>query len=100
MLDIAIYENFLLLHVAVSILISQKHINNFGIPFARNCLLHFINHSKNDLYGLEFAVYNVHLLAHICVAHDDVEYYDPLDKYSAFPFESYLGYFKKFSKIS
>jgi len=82
------YENFLLLHVGISILISKKHINNFGILFAKNCLLTFINHCKNELYGLEFSVYNVHLLTHIC---DDVEIYSPLDECSSFPFESYLG---------
>lgn len=91
----SIYENFLLLHVAISILLSQKHINTFGILFARNCLLTFINHCKNELYGLEFTVYNVHLLSHIC---DDVEIYGPLDEYSAFPFESYLGRLKKLIK--
>jgi len=88
----AIYENFLLLHVGISILISKNHINNFGIPFAKNCLLTFINHCKNELYGLEFVVYNVHLLTHIC---DDVEIYGSLDEYSSFPFESYLGHLKK-----
>lgn len=95
--DNAIYKNFLLLHVAISILISQKHINNFGISFARQCLQTFINHCKSELYGLEFAVYNIHLLTHIC---DDVEIYGPLDNYSAFPFENYLGHLKKLIKPS
>lgn len=95
--DKAIYKNFLLLHVAISILISQKHINDFGIPFARECLLAFINHCKSKLYGLEFAVYNIHLLTHIC---DDVEIYGPLDEYSAFPFENYLGHLKKLIRSS
>lgn len=93
----AVYENFLLLHVVITILISRKHINTFGISFARNCLLTFIKHSKSELYGLEFAVYNVHLLAHIC---DDVEIYDPLDEYSAFPFENYLSRLKKHVRSS
>ncbi|KYN07642.1 hypothetical protein ALC62_01388, partial [Cyphomyrmex costatus] len=88
----AFYKNFLLLHVAISILILNKHINNFGIPFAQKCLLIFINHCKNELYGPEFAVYNIHLLTHIC---DDVEIYGPLDEFSSFPFKSYLGHLKK-----
>lgn len=85
------------MHVAISILISQKHINNFGILFARKCLLTFINYCKSKLYGPEFAVYNVHLLAHIC---DDVKIYGPLDEYSAFSFENYLGHIKKLIKSS
>jgi len=49
------------------------------------------------LYGLEFTVYNVHLLTHIC---DDVEIYGSLDEYSSIPFESYLGYLKKWIRTS
>jgi len=83
--------------VGISILISKKHINNFGILFAKNCLLTFINHCKNELYGLKFVVYNVHLLTHIC---DDVEVYGSLDEYSSFLFESYLDHLKKLIKTS
>ncbi|KAK4884922.1 hypothetical protein RN001_001193 [Aquatica leii] len=94
-LNKAVYENFLLLHTAVCILLCSKHTLKFGIPFAQNLLHIFIHHSKQSLYGKEFTVYNVHLLAHIC---DDVEIYGSLDNYSAFPFENFLGRLKRLIK--
>lgn len=93
-LDTAVYENFLLIHFFVSILLSDIHIKNFGIPFVQNMINIFIKHCKN-LYGLEFLVYNVHIVSHIC---DDVNVFGPLDKFSAFAFESYLGQLKKLVK--
>lgn len=92
-LDIAIYENFLLLHCAVTILVSPK----YSVPFldiANELLKVFVEHCKT-IYGLEFLVYNVHMLTHIC---DDVKKYGPLDQISAFPFENYLGQLKKLIK--
>lgn len=40
-------------------------------------------------------MYNVHLLSHL---HEDVNNYGPLDNFSAFPFESYLGQLKSMIK--
>lgn len=45
------------------------------------------------LYGSENVSHNIHNLLHIC---DDVEYFDLLDSFSAFPFENHMQYFKKF----
>lgn len=92
-LDRAIYENFLLLHTAVTILVSSKHVSSL-LSIAKGLLLTFVKHSK-EIYGLEFLVYNVHMLTHIC---QDVELYGSLDKISAFPFENYLGQIKKLVK--
>ncbi|KAL4710477.1 hypothetical protein ACJJTC_008879 [Scirpophaga incertulas] len=50
----------------------------------------FIKHSK-AIYGLEFLVYNVHMLCHIS---DDTRVFGALDDFSAFPFENYLGALK------
>lgn len=47
------------------------------------------------MYGLEFIVYNVHLLSHIC---DDVEVYGTLDEFSALPFKNFLHHLKKLVK--
>ncbi|XP_050301638.1 uncharacterized protein LOC126739865 isoform X1 [Anthonomus grandis grandis] len=93
-LDIAIYENFLAFHFSIYILLSKKHIKKFGVSFVRNVINIFINHLKT-LYGLEFMIYNVHLLSHIC---DDVESFGVLDNFSAFPFENYLGQLKSLIK--
>lgn len=89
-IDHAIYENFVLLHTAVIILLSKKYISYFGLDFVSNQLLKtFIHHCK-QIYGKEFLIYNVHVLSHLP---DDVEKYGTLDLFSAFPFEN------SFSKI-
>lgn len=54
----------------------------------------FIKHSK-VVYGVEFLVYNVHTMCHIS---DDVRIFGVLDKFSAFPFENYLGSLKNLLK--
>lgn len=93
-LPIALYENYMLFHCAITILCSIKHINKIGIDFAHELLVMFIKHSQ-DVYGLQFLIYNVHMLCHLC---DDVRLYGVLDNYSAFPFENYLGSLKRLVK--
>lgn len=95
-LDLSIYENFLLFHTAVTILVSSKHVSSI-LPIAKGLLLAFVNKHCKEVYGLELLVYNVHMLTHIC---QDVELYGSLDNISAFPFENYLGQIKKISKVS
>ena len=94
MLDIAVYENFLAFHFSIFILLSKKHIKQFGVSFVRNIINILIKHFKT-IYGLDFMIYNVHLLSHIC---DDVEELGVLDNFSAFPFENYLGQLKSLVK--
>lgn len=86
-----LYEHFLLLHCGIFILCSNKLIQKIGHTVANNLLIAFINDCK-VLYGREYLVYNVHTLSHLC---SDVEKYGPLDHYSAFPFENYLGCLKR-----
>lgn len=93
--DRSVYENFLLLHFAVSVLLSSKHIRNITLSSVRKMLHVFINHCNNSLHGLVFITYNVHLLSHIC---DDVEVYDTLNEISAFLFENYLRCLKQLVK--
>lgn len=94
LLDIAVYEHFLLLHVSISILISTSHIDMFGYEFSSQILNIFVKHCE-VLYGPEFMIYNVHLLSHIV---DDVINYGSLDNFSAFPFENFLGQIKRLVK--
>lgn len=94
--DLAVYEHFMLLHCGFSVLLSKKHISNLGLQLAKTCLDTFIKHSEN-LYGLEFLVYNVHNLTHLA---DDASIYGPLDNVSCFPFENYLGKLKSLIKSS
>ncbi|CAH1102780.1 unnamed protein product [Psylliodes chrysocephalus] len=86
----AIYEHFLLLHFGISILCSKQHISTKGYTLAENVLINFVKHSRH-IYGLEFLIYNIHLLLHIT---DDVKEYGPLDSFSTFPFENTLGQLK------
>ena len=51
----------------------------------------FVGHSPK-LYSQEFVVYNVHCLLHLV---KDAEMYGPLDRFSSFPFESYLYQLKR-----
>lgn len=88
--DLAVYEHFALLNCAITILLSKKHILHFGLDFTRNLLNFFINHSKK-IYGMDFFVYNVHVLCHLP---DDVQKYGPLDMFSTFPFENYFAEIK------
>lgn len=93
-LDVAVYENFLAFHFSISVLISEKHLQKFSLSCIKSIINIFITHSKS-LYGLEFLIYNVHLVSHIC---DDVKLFGKLDNFSAFPFENYLGELKSLIK--
>ncbi|KAK9687290.1 hypothetical protein QE152_g36557 [Popillia japonica] len=59
--DVAVYEHFLLLHVGMAILLSKKHLHSLGYDLANNILTTFVVHSEK-LYNSEFLVYNVHAL--------------------------------------
>ncbi|XP_077270983.1 uncharacterized protein LOC143902160 isoform X1 [Temnothorax americanus] len=95
-LDISVYEHFLLFHSAISILTLKHNINNLGLSLAQELLETFINYAEK-IYGLEFYVYNVHILCHLT---SDVQMYGPLDNWSCFPYENYLGSLKKLVKSS
>lgn len=57
-------------------------------------LLNFISHSV-PLYGPKFVVYNVHNLAHL--AAESYEH-GPVDRFSAYPFETKYGGIKRSCK--
>ena len=85
-----LYSNFLLLHVAISCLVSP-HYSQVYCDFARKLLMRFVEHCLSA-YGQDFVVYNVHNLIHLP---DDVRRYGPLDNISCFPFENNLRSIKK-----
>ena len=89
-LDVAVYEHFLLLHVAMSILLCDSLLLKF-VNLAEELLNIFVTHYP-VLYGEEGLVYNVHNLIHIT---DDARRFGALDSVSAFPFENFLGRMKK-----
>ena len=59
--------------------------------YAKDRLVDFVTHFIK-LYGKEFVTYNVHAVIHLP---NDVKNYGNLDKFSAFPFENFLGQIKK-----
>lgn len=87
-----LYSHFLLLHTAVSILISKSHLHDArNIDYANELLTVFVkNFSK--LYGAEYVSHNVHNLLHIC---NDVKKYGVLDNFSSFKLENYFSTVKR-----
>lgn len=85
-----LYHHFLAFHVSITIFCKEETIKKY-LPYAKELLVYFVQKCKN-LYGPEFIIYNVHNLIHLG---DDVKKFGPLDTFSAFPFESYLGYIKR-----
>lgn len=59
--------------------------------YAHSLLCMFVTESAK-IYGPGFITYNVHGLTHLAA---DVKKFGPLDSYSAFPFENFLGSLKK-----
>ena len=64
-----------------------KNVANCARPLIRTFILDGIS-----LYGDGFATYNVHCLSH---CPEDYERFGPLDEYSNFRYESFLGWLKK-----
>ncbi|CAG9817178.1 unnamed protein product [Phaedon cochleariae] len=78
------YQNFLVLHVAATILANSKHFDK--IDYASSLFEYFVE-TFNILYGTENISHNVHNLLHITT---DVTNHGPLDDFSAFKFENFL----------
>ena len=84
------YNNFLLLHTAISLLVSPS-LNRILVEFSRGLLRNFV-FQFGEIHGKSKLVFNVHSLIHLA---DDCDFFEaPLDSFSCFPFENYLGYMK------
>lgn len=86
-----LYQHFLYLHVAIRILVSNQAHEEKYIAYAHTLLVLFVEEWK-VLYGMASVTYNVHSLVHLA---NDVRKYGPLDLFSAFKFENYLGELKQ-----
>ena len=84
------YTHFLYLHLAIRILASNSMVKEYS-GLANDCLKYFA-HQFGKIYGKNHLVYNVHSLTHLA---GDCMIHGPLDSFSAFPFETYLGRLKK-----
>ncbi|KAL2083764.1 hypothetical protein ACEWY4_021537 [Coilia grayii] len=86
----SIYDNFILLSVAMTILLSVNLVENKA-DYAHSLLMAFVNHCSK-LYGREYIGYNMHALLHLS---EETKKYGVLDNISCFPFENFLGQLKK-----
>ena len=89
-LNTAIYHNFLLLSVGISIL-SHPRLKEDYLEYANAILISFVQHF-GELYGKKFISYNVHNVVHLA---EDVRKHGLLDDFSAFKFENFLQKLKK-----
>lgn len=91
-LPVELYNHFLLLHCAITILVSEDHIAvESNIDYADELLNEFVKQFA-DLYGKEYVSQNIHNLLHLC---SDVKRFGTLDRTSAFRFENYMSTIKK-----
>lgn len=86
-----VLSNFMYLHCAMKILLSECACIPEYNSIARYLLEKFVE-SGTLLYGNEFLVFNVHNLLHLA---DDGLNYGNLDRVSAFPFENYMQKLKR-----
>lgn len=84
-----IYNHFLALHCAVTIC-SAETLTKY-VPVAKMLFKSFIERF-GEIYSEQHKTYSIHSVIHVT---DDVERFGVLDKYSAFPGESNLGFLKK-----
>lgn len=86
------YNNFLALHTAITILCSPVHIEiTENIDYDHELLKYFVS-SFEHIYGEVFISHNFHNALHIC---EDEKRYGTLDSFSAFRFENYMGVIKR-----
>ncbi|CAC5385966.1 unnamed protein product [Mytilus coruscus] len=88
-----LYDHFLSLTVAVSILLESKdERRNSLVEYARELLVYFVRNC-HLVYGETFVSYNVHSLIHL--ADDIMNYNKSMNDLCAFPFENHLQKLKK-----
>ena len=85
-----LYDHFMLLHVAISILVDPA-LCAVHHGYAHKLLQHYVRNGKL-LYGDSYVTYNVHSLVHVAA---DAMLFGSLDACSAWMFESYLFQVKR-----
>lgn len=88
-----LYRVFMALHVAMRILCSPELYLSLN-DYAKELISYVVTNVSN-IYGTEYVSYNCHGLIHLA---DDARMFGPLDTFSAFCFENYLGTLKKLLK--
>lgn len=88
-LPIEKYNNFLLLHVGIMILCNEE-LSKSHVDLAETLLQKFVT-TFAEIYGNQHVVYNIHSIIHLA---SDVRMHGCLDRYSAYPFESFMSIIK------
>ena len=94
-LDEQKYENFLNFSICFYLLCHPLRASNY-VEFVGEMINGLLNQYA-ALYGENELVYNTHSISHIW---EDVKLRGPLDRYSAFPFESYMGKLRRMVRSS
>lgn len=89
-ISLANYKHFMLLSVGIYCLSSPFFCTDY-CDYANEILCLFVR-QFGHLYGQNMYVYNVHCIVHLA---KDVAKFGPLDDFSAFVFESFLGKIKR-----
>ena len=89
-LPLHLYKHSMLLSVAIYCLASPMFYNPY-CDYAKQLLCVIVT-QVGVLYGQTQYIYNIHALVHLA---DDVFRFGPLDGFSSFAFESFLGKLKK-----
>lgn len=86
------YKHFHLLSIAISILL-DRNLGQLAVC-AKVYLQNFVS-KFSSIYGRHLISHNVHGLLHLF---NDYQNLGPMDDFSCFPFENYLGQLKKLSR--
>lgn len=86
-----IYNHFLTLHAAMTIVTCPNLCQGYLLNFAE-ALFHNFVMSFEVLYGKEYISHNIHNLLHLC---SDVRIFGSVDNFSAFCFENFMTCIKK-----
>ncbi|XP_035712542.1 uncharacterized protein LOC110856045 isoform X2 [Folsomia candida] len=87
LLPLRYYNHFICLHLAITILCSEKFHKKYN-TYASLLLQSFVKEFLK-LYGDEQVSHNIHGLIHLA---EDSTHFGTLDKFSAFKFENHLGF--------
>ena len=86
-IDEEMYDNFITLHIAISLLTNpDRTLNLATLNLAQELLTDFIN-SFTAIYGSRYVSHKVHNILHVV---EDVKKFGILDNFSAFDFESFI----------
>lgn len=92
-LSTELYDHFLHLHIAISILVDSELIAEY-LDYANECLTYFVR-MVPVLYSPQYMVYNTHSLLHLT---EDVRRFGSLDTFSAFRFENEMSHLRQLTR--